>query len=219
MGMNDFAPFTKKYGCFIVRNITSAPQKTIKIFNYPINHNQSRDLLQIPGVGESDIRASLLKGTLRNKILSGDIVVECSDIDLLQFNLDQKAFLVKAGIIHGLDVSEEITQALTAAAHERLRQLIHFIDGGGPTDGFASGAFKTIRPLASPFPTNITWWTDSTQTEKIVEKIITYTANKLPSTVTWNMYDTNGVTVIQTVTDTITYVSNSFESTRTRTIS
>lgn len=103
--MDDFAPFLKKNGCFIVRNVTPDRNKTIKIFNYPILFNDTRDLLQIPGVAESDLRASLLKGELRHKILSKDIVVECSDIDLLQFNLDQRAFLKKAGIVNGLQVS------------------------------------------------------------------------------------------------------------------
>lgn len=107
MGMNDFAPFTKKYGCFVVRNVTPDQKKTIKIFNYPINYMQTRDLLQIPGVGEADIRASLLKGELRHKILAADIVVECSDIDLLQFNLGQKAFLQAAGIVNGLVINDD----------------------------------------------------------------------------------------------------------------
>jgi hypothetical protein len=105
MGMNDFAPFLKKNGCFVVKNITLDRQKTIKIFNYPIPFNQTRDILQIPGVSESDIRASLLKGELRHKILAQDIIIECSDIDLLQFNDDQKLFLQNAGIIRGLEVS------------------------------------------------------------------------------------------------------------------
>jgi hypothetical protein len=105
MGMNDFAPFLKKNGCFVVKNITPDRQKTIKIFNYPIPFNQTRDILQIPGVSESDIRASLLKGELRHKILAQDIIIECSDIDLLQFNDDQKLFLQNAGIIRGLEVS------------------------------------------------------------------------------------------------------------------
>lgn len=105
MGMNDFAPFLKKNGCFVVKNITPDRQKTIKIFNYPIPFNQTRDILQIPGVSESDIRASLLKGELRHKILAQDILIECSDIDLLQFNDDQKLFLQNAGIIKGLEVS------------------------------------------------------------------------------------------------------------------
>lgn len=104
-GFNDFAPYFKRNGCFVVRNITPDRKKIIKIFNYPILYNTTRDLLQIPGVAESDIRASLLKGELRHKILAKDIVVECSDIDLLQFNDDQKAFLQSAGIINGLSIS------------------------------------------------------------------------------------------------------------------
>ncbi len=107
MTVDQFAPYLKRYGCFIVRNITSDRNKTITIFQYPINFNQTRDLLQIPGVAEQDIRASLLKGELRHKILAKDIVVECSDIDLLQFNLDQKSFLQDAGIVNGLQVTSE----------------------------------------------------------------------------------------------------------------
>lgn len=102
--MDEFAPYLKKYGCFIVRNITPDRQKTIQIFKYPILFNTTRDILQIPGVSEADIRASLLKGELRHKILAKDIIVECSDIDLLQFNLDQKSFLESAGIVNGLEV-------------------------------------------------------------------------------------------------------------------
>lgn len=214
MGMNDFAPFLKKYGCFVVRNVTPDRKKTIKIFQYPINYMQTRDLLQIPGVGEADIRASLLKGELRHKILANDIVVECSDIDLLQFNLDQRAFLRAAGVINGLDIGGGI---LTPAEHQVLRQLIHFIDEG-PGDGFASGAFKEILPTASPFPTSTTWYTDVTLTQKIVEKLIVYNASKFPITITHNMYDTDGVTIVHTVEDMITY-NGAFESTRVRTIS
>jgi hypothetical protein len=79
--MDQFAPFLKRNGSFVVRNITPDRQKTIKIFNYPILFNQTRDLLQIPGVSEQDLRASLLKGELRHKILAQDIVVVASDID------------------------------------------------------------------------------------------------------------------------------------------
>lgn len=102
--MDEFAPFVKKYGCFVVRNICSDRRKTIKIFNYPIMWGTTRDLLDIPGVAESDIRASLLKGEIQHKVLARDIIIECSDIDLLQFNDDQKQFLLDAGIINGLQV-------------------------------------------------------------------------------------------------------------------
>lgn len=104
MGMDSFAPGTRVNGCFIVYN--QAPQiKTINIFTYPINYHCFRDLIQIPGVSESSIRASLLKGELRHKIRVGDIIVVCSDIDLLQFNAAQKAFLESAGIVNGLGVT------------------------------------------------------------------------------------------------------------------
>lgn len=103
--MNDFAPFYKRNGVFMVKNITPDRQKTINIFNYPIPYNQSRDLLAIPGIDESDIRGSLLKGELLHKILAKDIIIEDSDIDLLQFNAAQKSFLQSAGIIKGLDAS------------------------------------------------------------------------------------------------------------------
>jgi hypothetical protein len=103
--MDEFAPYLKRNGTFVVKNVTPDQNKTIKIFNYPILYNQTRDLLQIPGVAEQDIRASLLKGELRHKILAQDIVVISSDIDLLQFNAAQKQFLQSAGIITGLQVS------------------------------------------------------------------------------------------------------------------
>lgn len=208
-GNNDFAPDLKINGCFIVRNVTPDRGKTIKIFNYPILFNQTRDLLNIPGVSESDIRASLLKGTLRHKILAQDIVIECSDIDLLQFNQAHKEFLQSAGVVNGLEITENEFE------HDTLRQLIHFMDEG-PGDGFDSGAYKEV--VGQPFPTSITWYKSSTKAKKIVEKLITYYGNNLPHTLTWNMYDTNGTTILHTVVDTITYQNNAFESTRVRTI-
>ena len=103
----------------------------------------------------------------------------------------------------------------TASQHQALRQLIHFIDNG-PTNGFASGAYRENLPAADPFVTSVTWWTSSAKTHKIVEKLITYTG-VLATTVQWKMYDTDGSTVLATVTDAITY-SGIFESDRTRTI-
>lgn len=102
--MDEFAPYLKINGCFIVMNVS--PQvKTISIFKYPINYQDTRDLLQIPGVSEASIRASLLKGELQHKIRAKDIVVVCSDVDLLQFNNAQKSFLQGAGIVNGLEVT------------------------------------------------------------------------------------------------------------------
>lgn len=103
MGNNSFGPYLKQNGCFTVLNVSNQ-KKTLQIFNNPILYGGTRDLLAIRGVTEADIRGSLLKGELNIKIRAGDIVVVCSDIDLLQFNSVQKQFLLQAGITNGLEV-------------------------------------------------------------------------------------------------------------------
>lgn len=89
---------------FVVKNIS--PNKRIKIFNYPIEIGDVRDLLDIPEICEADIRASLLKGEILRKLKAKEIIVIDSDIDLLQFDDQQKAFLKASGITKGLEVDE-----------------------------------------------------------------------------------------------------------------
>ncbi|UCH26700.1 MAG: hypothetical protein JSV66_03365 [Trueperaceae bacterium] len=104
---------------------------------------------------------------------------------------------------------------LTEEAHKAIRQLIHFINEG-PAEGFASGAYKETLPSAAIFPTSVIWWESSSKLKKIVEKTITWTGVNA-TTIEWKMYDTDGSTVLVTVTDAISY-SGIFETTRTRTI-
>jgi hypothetical protein len=107
------------------------------------------------------------------------------------------------------------------SAHPILRQLIHFIDNG-PAEGFASAAFRETLPAASPFPTSVIWWESAAKLKKIVEKTITRSGggatNVTPTPIVWKVYDTDGSTVLATVSDAITY-SGVFETSRTRTIS
>ena len=99
--------------------------------------------------------------------------------------------------------------------HAELRQLIHLADGvGGPFEYWGS-AYREITGGA--FPTNITWWTDSSKTAKIVEKQIAYTSAIFPSTITYIVYDSDGSTPKATAVDTLTW-SGPFESSRARTI-
>jgi len=100
--------------------------------------------------------------------------------------------------------------------HRERRHLIHFIDSG-PALGFASGAFHELLPSGNPFPTSETWWESAAKTQKIVQLAITRDAQQKPTTEVWQMYDTDGVTVLETVTDAISY-TGPFETTRTRTI-
>jgi hypothetical protein len=108
----------------------------------------------------------------------------------------------------------------TPARHRALRQLIHFINDG-PACGFASGAYKETLPAGDPFPTSIIWWVSSSKVDKIVEKTITRSGGGAtvvtPTPVVWKMYDTDGSTVLCTVSDAISY-SGPFETSRTRTI-
>lgn len=114
-------------------------------------------------------------------------------------------------------ISELDAGKISPYTHETLRQLIHFIDEG-PGDGFASGAFKTITPIGAFLPTSVVWYVDSGMTQKIVEETIVW-SGIVPITITWKVYNTDGVTVAHTVSDSITYVNNIFETSRTRTIS
>ena len=149
-------------------------------------------------------------------------------------NRDQEVLVTRSGdnmmfydITVGSGVSllqllegESAGTGMTPNQHKSLRQLIHFVDEG-PAAGFTSGAFKEILPAGSPFPTSVIWWESAAKTQKIVEKTITRTGggatNVKPTPIEWKMYDTDGVTVLNTVSDSIVY-NGQFEYTRTRTI-
>lgn len=104
------------------------------------------------------------------------------------------------------------TAGVTEAVHKTLLQLIHFIDEG-PAEGFTTGATKTVT--GTVFPTQVLW--KRADATKLVEKNITWTG-PVPTTIQWKMYGLDGITVLATVTDTITY-SGPFETGRTRAIS
>jgi hypothetical protein len=129
--------------------------------------------------------------------------------DQFDFNIFRLSFTIPI-------VPSGTGQFLTPQEHQTLRQLIHFVDEG-PGDGFASGAFKVISPASSVFPASVIWYEDNTMTKKIVEQLIVW-SGVVPLTITWNVYNVDGVTIAHTVSDSITYTSTIFEHTRTRTI-
>jgi hypothetical protein len=141
MGMNDFASGNNEYGAFIVRNI-SPQKKTINIFNYPINLGCTRDLLQIPGVGENDIKSALMKGQIRNKFKAGDIELVYSDIDLLQFNDLGIQYLDGYGFITGVLISYD---QLSVIQQQNI-SLVGAIDGINTTFYIPSGTFIYTYP-------------------------------------------------------------------------
>ena len=102
---------------------------------------------------------------------------------------------------------------MSEAAHNALRQLIHFVDQG-PANGFASGAYSESIHSGALLTSEI-WYDDNTKANKLVSLEITY-SGIFPATETWKMYDSDGSTVLITLVDTITY-SGAFEANRTRT--
>jgi hypothetical protein len=106
---------------------------------------------------------------------------------------------------------------LSEAQHKTLLQLIHFIDDG-PAEGFVSGATKTVT--GGLFPTKVEWKRqDATLLiEKTIERSAGPATNITPTPVVWKIFDTDGTTVLATVSDAITY-SGVAEVSRVRTIS
>lgn len=108
---------------------------------------------------------------------------------------------------------------ISDATHKTLRQLIHLADNDGPMEGFTSGAYEETTPAGDPFPTSKIWWTSSAKTAKIVEETISWNANKTVNTDEWKAYDTDGSTVLVTMTDTYDYSGGNFLTPkRTRTL-
>ena len=105
---------------------------------------------------------------------------------------------------------------ITASQHKNLRQLIHLADGEGPFEGFASGAYKETLPSGNPLPTSEIWWESAAKLKKIVSLDTTWTGAKITQEI-WKVYDTDGSTVLATVTDVISY-TGVFETSRTRTV-
>ena len=104
---------------------------------------------------------------------------------------------------------------LSEAQHRALLQLIHFISEG-PAKGFSTGATKTVT--GGLFPTLIEW--KRADATLLLAKTITRTGtgtNVSPTPIEWKLYDTDGTTVLETVTDVITY-SGVIETSRVRTI-
>lgn len=106
---------------------------------------------------------------------------------------------------------------ISEAQHRTLLQLIHFIDEG-PAEGFTSGATKAIT--GGLFPTLIEWRRQDNTL--LVDKTITRSGGSAtlikPTPIVWRVYDTDGSTVLATVSDAITY-SGVAEVSRIRTIS
>jgi len=118
---------------FIVKN--RSPIRRIHIFNYPLDPGQTRDLLAIPEISESDIRHSLIKGELANFIRLNVVEIVSSTIDLVQEDASQEKFLVDAG----LDVPSLLESDFT-------KTQIVYVNKSGSDD---TGTGSLVLPFAT----------------------------------------------------------------------
>jgi len=91
---------------------------------------------------------------------------------------------------------------------------LQFLIESGPIEIWPH-SYKTV--VGGAFPTAITWWTDNTQTVKIIEKLIVRNANQLPTSITYRVYSSDGLTVVKQLVDVPTY-SGVFETALSRTV-
>lgn len=111
---------------------------------------------------------------------------------------------------------EQLVTSVTAkpGSHNRLADIIHFLPEG-PGDGWASGAV-CVEGFAGPLQVSSTWYTDATQTKRIISVAWTYTG-PLVSTAKWTLFSpADGVTIARTLTDSYTF-NGPLLQTRTRT--
>jgi len=130
---------------FVVKNI--AGRKIVRVFGVNIPPDGYYDLMNIPVVSEADIRHALLKGDLYKKIMTKEIIVIESNIDLIQFDECQKEFLENAGITIGLSAGTD-GYATTDYIFRQNVPLIGVINGSNriftilPTEKFLNGNFN-----------------------------------------------------------------------------
>jgi len=96
---------------FVVKNILT--NKTIKIFEIKIPPGSLYDLMTIPEVSEADIKHSILKGVLRNRMNSGDVIITDSNINLVQYNTEFIRFMQGSGIEFGVRDHENDERIIT----------------------------------------------------------------------------------------------------------
>lgn len=90
---------------------------------------------------------------------------------------------------------------------------LSLINETGPFENFPGAYYEIVGGL---FPVTSTWYTDVSKTSLIQRKMIDRNGIQNPTTITWNMYAVDGVTVTRQYVDAITY-SGSLETSRTRT--
>ena len=119
---------------FTVKNVSSQ-RKSISIFGLSIGYLRTADLMAISEITEAEIKASLTKGELANKIKAGDIKIASSSLNLLEFDSAFRTFIDNANITPGDPVAgtDPYTQVGSGGSGG------YVIEGGGELTGTYHG--------------------------------------------------------------------------------
>lgn len=98
-------------------NIQNTSGKDIRVFNVTISPRQVINLMSIPFVTEDDIKKSLFKGELLNRINAGEIQVISSNVNLQGFSSDFSNFSDNNNIPHNSNAATESSYAPSSAAN------------------------------------------------------------------------------------------------------
>jgi len=151
--------------------------------------------------GERNEESILFESGSLLPLLAGELLYATGTISGSGFHFNEE------GAVFG-----PVSSFITSGSHPRLRQLIHLAENG-PFEGFAGGSTLDIGP--QPYPTASIW--REANGAKLIEKRWTRNPNQSPAIIRWQVFAPNGITVLTTITDTITY-QGAFETARTRTI-
>jgi hypothetical protein len=121
----------------------------------------------------------------------------------------------EARTTHGMTGGRGATGAAGADGNPRRDIIMQMVDDGP----LIEGAYREI--VGGAWPTSVVWYTDSTKVKKLAEKVITRNSANAPTQIIWRSYHSDGVTVHESVTDTIvnTGTPAAFEASRTRSVS
>jgi hypothetical protein len=109
----------------------------------------------------------------------------------------------------GLDLSQLVNALLgTPGSHASLGDIIHWMAGGGPGDGYTSGAYLAVV-TSGIYPTSFTWYaSNAANAPKLFAVSITYTG-VVPAKIVYTLYNATGA-VVRTQTDTLSYTNPFF---------
>lgn len=111
----------------------------------------------------------------------------------------------------GNTTTYEITKGLVPSD-----RVLILLANNGPFEDYP-GAFRECLVHKKIFPSASIWYTDNTKTLRIAEEVNVYGSKIVPDQKIFRVYDTDGTTVLKTVTDTI-YYQGVFEISRSRNI-